>query len=147
MSISFVGMTMAAGLAMTMVTVSIVRMSISFVGMTMGVITMSVMCMIVAAALPVPVTIHRVTIAGVNLTVSIQSDVKQASCHQRFHAPNRPVGHARNQRRTGEEARRSRTNHRERHTPDCSNGTWCPLNRDSHCEADGKTVKHHCPRQ
>ena len=94
-----------------------------------------------------PVTIHRMTIAGVYLAVSIQSDVKQAACDQRLHAADHPVRHARDQGRADKEARCCRAYHRERHTPDCGNWTWCALNGDNHCEANRKTVKHHCPRQ
>ena len=136
-------------MVMVMVVGVVMGLAVLVVGvMRMTVVAMGVMGVIMLlTAVVIIMSIHRMSVTGMHLTVSIQCDMEKPSGDQRFHPSDDPVRYAGNQHGTREESGGRGANHRQRQTPDCSDGASRTLNRYRHRKTHREPVKDDGPRK
>ena len=150
-----VGVVVMAVAVVAVVAVTVVVMAVGVVAV--GVVVMAVAVMGVAVAVvgvtmlmtagDLIMSIHRMSIAGMHPTVSIQCDMEKPSGDQRFHPTDDPVRYAGNQHGTREESGGRGANHRQRQAPDRSDGASRTLNRYRHRKTHRESVKDDGPRK
>ena len=136
-------------MVMVMVVGVVMGLAVVVVGvMRMTVVAMGVMGVIMLlTAVAIIMSIHRMSVTGMHLTVSIQCDMEKPSGDQRFHPSDDPVRYAGNQHGTREESGGRGANHRQRQAPDCSDGASRTLNCYRHRKTHRESVKDDGPRK